>query len=95
MSLLIFTHQCSLTLFSYKFEQTEFAADYANNAFDATRGTPHLTAVAWFLLQHREALGKKTVGSITAWNADKSPGDKKDSWRGKACLLIELVDVKD
>lgn len=52
-------------------------------------GLPHVTGVAWLLLQHKEALGEKGVGSITVLDSDKSKG----SWRmGRSiCLLRSWV----
>lgn len=36
-------------------------------AFSALLGTPNGNGVAWFLAQHRAALGQRTVESITVW----------------------------
>lgn len=37
-------------------------------------GTPHLTGVAWLLLQHKDTLGDKVIDGITVFSSDKSTG---------------------
>jgi len=52
-------------------------------------GTPHLTGVAWLLLQHKNMLGDKVIDGITVFSTDKSGGTLV------ADNVNVLVEVKD
>lgn len=52
-------------------------------------GTPHLTGVAWLLLQHKDGMGDKIIGGITVFSTDKSTGSMASD---NVNILVEIKD---
>lgn len=59
-----------------------------SHPYRAMMGLPHVTGVAWLLLQHKEAFGEKGIGSITVFDSDKSKGELEN---GEVNLLVEVM----
>ncbi|KAK6410007.1 hypothetical protein LTR95_018252 [Oleoguttula sp. CCFEE 5521] len=58
-----------------KFMRSKNAAK--QDAVDALVGSPNVNGIAWLFIQHAEALGHKTIKSITVW--DPTPGRDRPS----------------
>lgn len=69
----------------FKFTYTpRLVGSNMNKAYEAMLGTPNVSGAAWMLVQHYEALGRKTIGDITVFTSEgEFPG---------LCILIELVE---
>jgi len=57
-------------------------------SIDAIAGTPNLNGIAWLLIQHYDALGKKTIESVTVWSIE---GFTNGEVGDKINILVELV----
>nr|OQO29341.1 hypothetical protein B0A51_06921 [Rachicladosporium sp. CCFEE 5018] len=58
-----------------KFMRSKNSAE--QDAFEALVGSPNVNGIAWLFIQHAEALGHKTIESITVW--DPTPGRDRPS----------------
>ncbi|OQN97771.1 hypothetical protein B0A48_16092 [Cryoendolithus antarcticus] len=58
-----------------KFMRSKNSAE--QDAFEALVGSPNVNGSAWLFIQHAEALGHKTIESITVW--DPTPGRDRPS----------------
>jgi len=50
-----------------------------------------VSGVAWILIQHFEAMGKKSIASVTIWNNDED-GDGTDF---TAIMAVELKPLSE
>lgn len=52
-------------------------------------GTPHLTGVAWLLLQRRDTMGDKVISGITVFSTDQSTESLATD---NVNILVEIKD---
>ncbi|KAK6428445.1 hypothetical protein LTR95_015413, partial [Oleoguttula sp. CCFEE 5521] len=62
-------------------------------AFEALVGTPNISGIVWLLVQHWEAMGKKTIKSITVTDATNPMMAHLDAFQ--AHVIVELAPVSD
>ncbi|OQO07862.1 hypothetical protein B0A48_06653 [Cryoendolithus antarcticus] len=62
-------------------------------AFEALVGTPNVSGIVWLLVQHWEAMGKKTIKSITVMDATNPMMAHLDTFQ--AHIIVELAPASE